>query len=784
MSNRDQILPEKDHQVFLARWASQVIVYRRWILVTVMLVTLLAIFFSTHLRIVIDPAAILPQSHPFVSSKSILEGIFGERYTLAIMVTPKHGEITQPEVLGKVKRITDLLYRTEGVVKTTLLSAASNNARVILGNKDGFETKRFREVFGDTATFHAWLKANPIYQSTIVSKDLGSMAILAQFEPDPQGYDAILKRVQPILDQERDDLMTIQLGGHINSLGNIERYSERMFFLVPLAILLIGLIHYEAFRSLQGLVLPLVTATLALIWVLGVMGASGLPLDVFNVSTPILVLAVAAGHAVQILKRYYEEYDSLRSSTTLSPMEANRQAVVISVAKVGRIMMLAGGVAAIGFFSLTVFEIRTIKVFGIFTGFGIISALVIEFTFIPALRSWLQPPIYPNPTGKKSIWDAMIEKIATFSLTKKSPLLWLLLVSLGVAGASQVKIENSNKANFEKWTSVRQEDSAINQAFAGTQTFYIMVDTTQPDGIKQPEVMAGIEQMTQTLAAVPGVGKVVSIADHLKRMHQAMNGDAPNQYVLPDSRDLIAQYLLLYSIAGDSEDLSSFIDFEYRRANIKVFVKRDDSTFIQELVGKAEILAKAFPNNVRIFFGGGVAEVAALNEVMVRDKLFNILQIGTVVFVISSFVFRSIVAGLLVLLPLVLAVVINFGLLGWSGIPLNIPTSLISAMAVGIGADYAIYLIARYREEVERSNWDTAYATTLATAGKACLYVASAVAIGYGVLALSFGFKVHQWLAMLIASAMFVSAFAALTLVPAIIHRYKPRFIFEKGEQP
>lgn len=139
---------------------------------------------------------------------------------------------------------------------------------------------------------------------------------------------------------------------------------------------------------------------------------------------------------------------------------------------------------------------------------------------------------------------------------------------------------------------------------------------------------------------------------------------------------------------------------------------------------------------------------------LVRDKLLNIAQIAGVVFVIAALVFRSASAGLLVMLPLAIAVLVNFGLLGWLGIPLNVPTALISAMTVGIGADYAIYIIARSREEVRKGTSDPLRAT-VTTAGQACLYVATAVAVGYGVLGLSFGFYIHQWMALLIASAMF-----------------------------
>jgi hypothetical protein len=122
--------------------------------------------------------------------------------------------------------------------------------------------------------------------------------------------------------------------------------------------------------------------------------------------------------------------------------------------------------------------------------------------------------------------------------------------------------------------------------------------------------------------------------------------------------------------------------------------------------------------------------------------------------------------------------------MGMFGIPLNIPNSLISAMAVGIGADYAIYLLYRMREQVAAGQDDaTATRETLATAGKAALFVATAVAGGYGVLALSFGYNVHKWLSLFIVLAMVVSAWASLTLVPGTLLMMKPRFIFESHRQ-
>ena len=439
-------------------WLRWVIRHRNWVMALTGLLTLAAGLSATGLRVVIDPAAILPQSHPYVASKKVLEGVFGDKYTLLVTLTPKQGPADTPAIRAKVKMLTDALLAQPGVVRHTLQSLASPNTKAISGDDDGLRIRPFLDALVAGTPLMTVLADNPLYQELIASADGRTVAVLAQFEADPLGYGAILKRVTPAIDAIRDDSVTVHVGGHIAVLGELELYSERMIVLLPLAILLIGLIHFEAFRSIQGLLLPLVTATLALIWVLGIMGLSGIPLDVFNATTPILILAVAAGHAVQILKRYYEEYDRLRSKARLTPQEANEEAIVCALDKVGRYMVMASLIAALGFLSLTIFEIRTVKTFGIFTGLGILSALVVELSFIPALRSWLSPPHPRVAAARNSIWQRLTSSLAQRLRGRTPYFIWGAVVVVALLGLPRVVIENSNSSNFASWTELRRDD--------------------------------------------------------------------------------------------------------------------------------------------------------------------------------------------------------------------------------------------------------------------------------------------------------------------------------------
>src|SRR5204862_6440976 len=159
-------------------------------------------------------------------------------------------------------------------------------------------------------------------------------------------------------------------------------------------------------------------------------------------------------------------------------------------------------------------------------------------------------------------------------------------------------------------------------------------------------------------------------------------------------------------------------------------------------------------------------------------KLRNIVQIAVITLAIASILLRSLLGGLLVALPLALTVAVNFGVMGLLGIPLDTVTSAISAMAVGIGADYAIYFLFRVREELAGGGTlEAALERAIMTSGKAILFVSSAIAFGYATLCLS-GFLFHVQLGSLVALAMLVSSASALLLLPAVIARFRPHFLW------
>lgn len=765
-----------------SRYVDWLIVWRRTVLVLVLATSVFWAARLPALRVEVDPDANLPQDHPYIEALHTLEDRFGEKNLVVIGLFPTDGNVYTPAFLAKLVAITQRIRDQPGLVRATFLGIASPRAKAIETVGDALLIRPVLEgsvtAPGVAEETRRRLAANDFYKGIVVSDDGSAAAIIANFRLNPElpGLPQIQNRLTSILEEEDDGTFAFHFGGIVTVTAGIATVTEQTILLFPFALLVVGLIHLEAFRTFQGMILPLITAVLAVVWSLGLMGLRGVPLDPFNTTTPVLILAVAAGHAVQILKRYYEEYDRCGDSVA---------AVRVTLLRVGPVMIAAGTIAALSFFSLSVFATATIRNFGLMTGFGILSALVLELTLIPALRLLLPAPraieLRREARSGRAIERALGQLARLVTARPAAIVAACALACIVAAGsATNLRVDTSFKRQFAATHQIRVSDDALNAAFAGTSTLVFLVEGEHDGALTDPTVLRAIADLQRFVASDPAVGKTFSVVDLLREMHRALQeGDAAVD-ALPDSSDLVSQYLLLYSMSGGPEDLDSHIDAERRSAAVRVFLDDDSTIYGEELLARVRRqVAATFPPGYVVRYSGTVASSAALTEVMVRGKILNMLQIAAIIMVVSGLVLRSALAGLLVTTPLAMAVLINFGVMGATGIPLDVMTAPIAAMAVGIGSDYAIYFLFRFREELATSATRAlALASALRTSGKAILYVSSAIAGGYLVLCTS-GSVFHLELGLMVALAMIVSSLAAITLLPSLLLLAEPAFLFD-----
>ncbi|MEK7269237.1 MAG: MMPL family transporter, partial [Nitrospirota bacterium] len=293
----------------IRRYVTFIVRYR---LAVILAALVLSPFFASkigNLRVVVDPNDNLPQEHPYVIASNEIERVFGGRNIVVIGVESASGDIFQPAILEKLQRITDGVLEIPGVIRSNVISLAARKAKDIVGTEEGMLVRQLMETVPrtpeDIARLRKAVYANPIYVNSIVSKDGRMALVIADFKSgkDFRGYTPIKEQIEAVVERERDASVRIYLGGLSFNLAWLELYSQRMQYLFFISLAIIMAVLYLSFRSFQGMLIPVVTALMSVAWGLGLMGLMNVPIDTFNATTPILIMAVAAGHSVQILKR-------------------------------------------------------------------------------------------------------------------------------------------------------------------------------------------------------------------------------------------------------------------------------------------------------------------------------------------------------------------------------------------------------------------------------------------------------------------------------------------------
>lgn len=774
-------------RLWLHAYFSLVVNQRWWFFIATALMTLLLGVQIRGITLNNDPDLWTPQAHPYVKATKVIEEIFGGRNIIVIGIAPKRGDIYTPETLAKIQRIQRSVERLPQAVRHNVLSLAAGKVKAISGTPDGIVARemmmRVPRNSSEIAVLKAAIATQPTYINALVSADGRMAAVVADFKigRENPNYLSLYESVRQIAERERDNQTDIFYGGPPVQSAWMERYTEAAGLYFGIAFLIILGVQYLSFRSLQGMILPVITALLSVTWSLGILQLFGASIDVLNTTTPILIMAVATGHALQVLKRYYEEYEQQLQHTS-DTVIANRRAIVESLAAVGPAMLTAGVIAAITFLSLTVSDIAIIRNFGLFASIGVLSTIVLELSFIPALRAMLPPPEPAGVASKKAGAISWMLTHLSMRLVGGGATVVLgisgVLVLVAFAGVIQLRVDNSFKSYMMQSDEVRSHDAALNSQLGGTNTVYFLIEGRQPDDLKDPSTLNALAALQRFLDKQEFVGKTQSIADFIRRMNMAMHADDPAYDKIPNSREVVSQYLFLYALSADPNDFDNFIDVTYQRAVIWAYLKTDSTRYTEELYRRAkELIESQFPANIDVYIGGSLPSTVAINDVVIHEKLRNILQMAVMIFVLSSLILRSWTGGLFVVAPVLIIVLVNFGLMGWLNIPLDMGTTTTASMAIGIGADYEIYLLLRLREEIARGR-DLREATRLSilTSGKAIVYVALSIAGGYSVLLLS-DFAFYDRLAVMVVTTMLTSALCAVVILRSMMILIPPRFV-------
>ncbi len=642
---------------------------------------------------------------------------------------------------------------------------------------------------------------NEMYLNGLVSEDGTGTLILAElafhYDHNPELAMQIFRELERLIKPYRNPEEIVMAGVPVLNSYMAHYMANDLAILNPVVILVMMIALYLIFRFIKGVFIPIAVVIAALTWTFGLMGITGSTITLLMTSMPVIIIAIGIADGIHIFSEYKLLWNKYGDK---------RQAILGTMKQLSRPIILTSVTTMAGFGSLAISELRTITDFGIFTSFGIFSAMVFSLTFIPAAFMLMKPP-----GNKKSVQNAgqhrtddVIERMGSL-LIKKSA--WFITGTIILFAASlfiipRIQVGGTMVGTFQKSSEIYHASEVVNKKFGGTEVLNIVIDTGRQDGLKDPEILGAIAALQDSLKADSLVGYTTSLADYIKRINLVMNDHDPGYNRIPsssewvteavwiedgenfietahvveiDGRDQIAQFLLLYENAG-GDDLEKLVDFDYSKANIIVQIRTDDSPLLAKVQTLAQTVAvDRFDETVDVYFAGCAYLCIIVDNLIVPSQLQSLGIAFIVVLLLLSLLFRSFRYGLFAMLPILLTIAVAFSLMSLSGVALDTVTAIIASIILGIGIDYSIHFLSRFRSLQEQGlPVEHIISETLHTSGRAIIYNATTVAAGFLVLLIS-SFWPIIYLGWLVAVSMITSAAFALILLSAIMGRSKEK---------
>ncbi len=317
-----------------------------------------------------------------------------------------------------------------------------------------------------------------------------------------------------------------------------------------------------------------------------------------------------------------------------------------------------------------------------------------------------------------------------------------------------------------------ETDRFVNEKFAGTTTINIILEADEKDKFKDPEVLKMMDKVAIDIDEKhKEVGGALSVNDFIKRMNKVLNENRQEKYIIPDDKNLIAQYFLLYEMSGGSDRLWEVVDEDFKTANLRFQLKTDNSKTMNSMIKSVESYKPEFEKiGVNLNFAGGGYKLLVFSDLILEGQIRSLFFSFIIVIILLALMFKSIKTGLIGVIPITITTVISFGVLGLFNIPLETTTALISSIAIGIGIDYAVHFIDQYRKNAKKTG--DKYITVVKTmehSGRAIAFNAIVVILGFLVLLFS-EFKPNQALGAIVSLNMFTSFIGTVTIMLIVMY--------------
>jgi len=661
------------------------------------------------------------------------------------------GDIWTPDSLEALKELTREIGRLEGTLDVTSLATAQK-----LEDDDGYLVvgDLIPEDTGDPAAVDdaaTYLAESDMYSDvTFVTDDGRTASLIIEYAADIDAA-SYVRTVADVADASWPGGHSLA-GAAFTTMELQDIIARDLPVLGAISLALIVAMLWLNFRTARRTALSLIQILIGVIWGMGIFQLLGQELMALTVIGPIAVMAVGASFSMHLLGRY--DYELARGTEKMVALQRTFQRTGLGVGVSGLAIS-----AAMSTFLLS--ELAMVRGLGLIAALGVLSSLIAALLLLPALLKLLPDPArVPDPEAPGGI-SGLLRRLAWLDTNRTRAVLAVaaLLVAGALAGLPRIQADTSILAFFPEDGPTRSSVRTVEDALGGSSVIQIRVD----GDILDPGTLRALETFQEQAKEIPEIGGAQSITPVLTSLHETLTGED----ALPGSRQAAAQELLLYTSSGDADQLAKLMTWDEQSALVNLTATSTTTTRGREIVAQLETLAdETVGDRAEVGFTGQPVLELAVEDAMKHDFLISISLAVFLVLMIDSLV-RSFRAAIVTILALVATIALQYGLLGWAGIPLNLATMLMGALAIGVG-DYAIHLTVRYMEERATGRDPEAAVThTIITSGRQILFTAATLGLGF--FALTFAdFVPVATLGWLMVLTVGLVGLATLTLLPAV----------------
>jgi predicted RND superfamily exporter protein len=752
----------------------------RWIIVV--MIPLLVVFLALNLKhLEIDgsyriwfeeDSKILTEYDKFREEFSNDDGI-------TIVFKDENG-IFNKKALQSIQRLTEALWemphidRVDSITNYQHVHADKNRPDDVL--VDDFIVEDLVEV--SDAYFANRKKVathDDIIVDSFISKDGTTTMIFARLEPSAN-EDANISMVMmgyltPLIKAEsnKTGYKYWLNGGPPMTQAFVDIAGHDAVIFTPLVFFASMILLFLLFRRISGALIPLAVVLFTFLSVLAVQTLLGYKLNNFTANIPVFIVAIGIADAVHI----YSVWLMAKKEG-----KQNKEAGQSSIEKNFLPILLTSLTTTVGFATLAISKVVPVSTLGIATASGAVLAFIISVVWMPSILLLLKKPL-------KSVESKEIDKVKSFGYgayivrnDKKIILIGTLLALFMGIGLFFVKVDSNTIRYFDKEVEIRKSAEFTMHNLTGSMSYALVVDSGKSDGIKDPEFLRIVEKFYHDyrLKFPKDVRDILSLLDTIKRYNKILN----NKEEVPKERNLIAQYLLLYSMGlPQGMEITDQMDFDQRKLRVNVLVNIVDTSKDLKMINYAKEWWAKTP--YKLTLTGQTAMYAYMQKDITETLIYSLSLTILIVSLMMLLIFKRLKILWILLLPNLLPVILVIGIMGWLGLTIDMGVAIAGAIIIGVAVDDTIHFLVKYFDARKRGlGMAETFDEVIHYAGRAIFFTTIVLSLSFSMFVFS-TFTPNQNFGVVTATALVIALIVDLLYLPALLSVMDKKYKYIKS---